>query len=218
MGTARMKILISTALLGALTMGTVSAYAANNYYDTMGLKELLQAKIVILEMGGVLTYYHNGEYHYKLKNKTFRGTWKIGDGEVCVVFSDNRRRCNRFGNDNGIIYYENAKGNRYEVKEIQDTENEMTMQTVMCNSREDAETALMAVMQTPSLQAGAPVTSSDVIEALINKKQCSVVSITPPLTTDGLTQHSEGGVWFGIEQREQGFAIVFRFTNDLLNG
>lgn len=104
----------SCALLGI----TINATAAEKYYTTAALPKLIKGKILTLQIGGVITYSTNGKYTFISKGKKYSGKWRILRGKVCVKFTNNQR-CDRYVNDGGIVYFENANGARYKVSSIQ---------------------------------------------------------------------------------------------------
>lgn len=108
---------LATLIVGA-AYASASTAAAETYYSSSGLKKLLSGKTVRLQMGGVVTYSRSGKYTYRRSGETWRGTWSVSRGKVCVKFVNNERRCDRYVKDGSTTYFENAGGGRFKIRSI----------------------------------------------------------------------------------------------------
>jgi hypothetical protein len=83
--------------------------------------------------------------------------------------------------------------------------------SVICPNRADAEAVLAAVMETPSLQAGADMADAEaVINKLVAAGSCRMTTF---LSTDGdLAEHQEGGAYVGIVDVDGEWAVDVDFA------
>ena len=87
-------------------------------------------------------------------------------------------------------------------------------QSVRCSSKADAQAILSIFMKAPSLQYGKTDATKAKLEPMLKTGACSVATFAAELTQYATTLHPEGGVRFGIVQRDEEHLLVFRFVSD----
>jgi hypothetical protein len=106
-----------TYALGAVLLALFSgfAHAADQALTKAQLEALIVGKTATFSDGGRASYKNNGNYQFRAGKNVYNGKYSVGDGMVCVLFSNNDTRCDRYvKTGNGYVLI-NQRGGRFPV-------------------------------------------------------------------------------------------------------
>lgn len=98
--------------LAATAFGAASIAKAGQLSGA-ALEQYLSGKTITFEDGNKATYNADGKYRY---NNAYPGKWYVRGGRVCVTFLAGGSRCDRYFEENGRYYLQNASGRRFNVR------------------------------------------------------------------------------------------------------